>query len=307
MPRECRVPTFLVLAHEHPQHLARLAGRLQPHPTIVHLSAKVEQTPFEEATAGLPHVEFVAPGQRVAVNWGGPSLARAMRNGLSTALTVTPADDHIVALSGTDYPLRPIDRLLAHLRDSPFRQHLTYFEIATADARQRSFIEVRHYRDVTLFAHARRGSVQGKANEATRRALSQLMRWRAPEPCPHGLRPMRGSQWCALTGACVADVLDTWTPAVDRWLARMFAPDEVVLPTLVAAGPHAAENEAHGPIPWPGGVSATANLHLLDPSLDKYFTLDDLPVVEASDRFFLRKVAPGRSDSLLDHLDRRVS
>ena len=53
--------------------------------------------------------------------------------------------------------------------------------------------------------------------------------------------------------------------------------------------------------------SAVASIHLIDDSLNKFYTLKDLEVVEASDKWFVRKVAPPGSDTLLDWLDEHRS
>jgi hypothetical protein len=122
------------------------------------------------------------------------------------------------------------------------------------------------------------------------------------------MRPMRGSLWTALTARCVTELLERHTPAYERWMARTFCPDEVYLHTLIEASAFRGETTNGGPMPYPGRrASLVANLHLIDDSLDKFFTIDDLAVVEASDRWFLRKVQPPESNSLLDRLDERAA
>lgn len=298
------MPTFVVVAHDHPTQLARLVDRLTPFPVIIHISARVDQRPFERAVGHLPNAAFLPLAQRVRVNWAGLSFVHALQHLLRAALARTDPDDHIVVLSGTDYPLAPVEEFAQYLVDAPFRQHIRYFDVGLSDAHHRRFVDRRHYRDVSVFPTAARGSTPAKLNEATRRGLSQAMRWYPPQPCPTGMRPMHGSTWCALTAGCVRDVLERSTPALDRWMARTFCPDEMYLHTLVQASPHAASTPHGGPIAYPGrGASALANFHLIDDSLNKFFTINDLPAIEASTKWFVRKVAPPGSDALLDHLD----
>lgn len=301
------MPTFVVIAHEFPAQLARLAGRLEPHPMIVHVNARFDQAPFEEAVAGRSNVTFLPASQRIGVNWAGMTIVHAMRNLFRAALRVTAPHDHIVLLSGVDYPLRPIEEFVEWLRDAPFRQHIRFFDAARSDDHQRSLPFRRHYRDVAPFPRAPRGSMRANANEVVKRTLSLAMRWRPPPACPADITPMRGWLWCALTAECVADVLDHTTDPLDRWLSRVFSPDEVYLPSVVAATRHGADSELGGTMPYPGrSPSRFASIHLIDDSLDKWFTIADLPVVERSDKWFIRKVAPPVSDSLLDELDRRA-
>jgi hypothetical protein len=296
------------MVHQYPKQLDRLVGRLAPFPVIVHLNARVDQAPFEDAVAGRANITFLPSDQRVKVNWAGLSFVHGLQNLLRAAVECTSPDDHIVVLSGTDYPLHPIEDFAQYLRDAPFRQHIKYFDTALSDGHHRRFVERRHYRDVAPFPTARRGSLLANVNEGTKSLLSQAMRWYPPRPCPHGLRPMHGSPWSALTAGCVQDLLDLTTPAFDRWMARTFCPDEMYLHTLIEASPHAASTTYGGPIAYPGlSPSSMANIHLIDDSLDKFYTLKDLPQIDGSAKWFVRKVAPPGSDDLLDRLDDRVS
>jgi hypothetical protein len=300
------VPTFVVIAHEHPQQVARLAARLRPFPVFVHINARVDQVPFERATQHLPTVSFLPREQRVAVNWASVTIVQAVRNLLRAATATTAPDDHIVILSGADYPLHPVEEFAQFLRDAPCRQHLRYFDVASSDDHQRSFTDRRHYRDLVPFPNARRGSLLANGNEATKRAAAWAMRWRRPLPCPDGLRPMRGSLWTALTAECTSALLDLTTPAYERWMATTFCPDELYLHTLIESTPFRHETPDGGPMPYPGPqATAVANLHLIDDSLNKFFTIADRDAVERSDKWFVRKVAPPASDALLDLLDAR--
>jgi Core-2/I-Branching enzyme len=302
------VPTFVVLAHQHPQHLARLAARLHPYPVIVHVNARVDQRPFERAVEHLETVSFLPHDKRRKTNWAGFSLVLAVQNLLREAVMRTDPDDHIVVLSGSDYPIRPVTDFANHLRDAPFRQHIRYFEVEHSDDHHRRFIQRRHYRDFVVFPNARRGSTLANCNEVVKRSLSQAMRWHRPEPCPAGLRPMRGSLWVALTGRCVDDVLRSTTPEVDRYFSRVFCPDESYLHTMVAASTHHFDTPSVGAEPYPGRLpTKMANFHLIDDTLDKFYTtIDDLAAINASDKWFVRKVAPPQSDTLLDSIDARL-
>jgi hypothetical protein len=70
---------FLILAHEHPQHLARLAASLEaPWSDIyVHINRSVDGAPFARATAAQ-RVTFVPDALRCTVHWSGFSLLEAM-------------------------------------------------------------------------------------------------------------------------------------------------------------------------------------------------------------------------------------
>ena len=91
-------------------------------------------------------------------------------------------------------------------------------------------------------------------------------------------------------------------------MSLTFCPDEQYLHTLLEASPFSAETEAGGPVPYPGRRwSVLGSIHLIDDSLDKFFTLADRPLIEQSDQWFVRKVAPAPSGTLLDWLDTRAA
>jgi len=52
------------------------------------------------------------------------------------------------------------------------------------------------------------------------------------------------------------------------------------------------------------GVWDAANLHLIDPSLSRWFEAADYEEIVASDRWFVRKVGSGISGDLCDRLDK---
>src|ERR1035438_6268489 len=103
---------FLVLAHQHPQMLARLLKRLE-HPeaiAVVHIDRRIDLKPFLAALGNRAH--FLDDQARVAVHWCGFSMVSAILNLIRTALTLMPHAERLVRLSGVDYPLLPIGELM---------------------------------------------------------------------------------------------------------------------------------------------------------------------------------------------------
>lgn len=298
------MPTFAVLAHTQPLLLRRLADRLRPHPVFVHLDRKAERRPFERALSGTSTVTLLPDSARVDVHWAGFSMVRAMTAVAEAAAEQTPDDDYVVTCSGADYPLRPVAELTAFLDGSGGLQHIRYFDIENSVPHYRRQVERRHYRDASV-VRSLRGTRTDRVNNAVRRGLSAAT---APLPGrrpPDGLKVAFGSTWFALTAACLRDVLDRRTPAIDRYFARSFSPDEKYFHSLVASSPFHTRTPAGGFEPFTGvGTYRLANLHHIDPSLDKWFTQDDWPQLEPSPAWFFRKVRLPASLDLLDHIDR---
>ena len=60
------MPTFVVIAHQHPEQVARLIRRLQPYPVIVHVSARVGGAPVRRGgdRPGQRHVPARRPARQ---------------------------------------------------------------------------------------------------------------------------------------------------------------------------------------------------------------------------------------------------
>ncbi len=301
------IPTFLILCYDQPEVLQRLVAHLAPYPVIVHVDAKSDVATFRDALASMDHVEILRNDERVMVRWGGFSMVRAMRHLADRGLRITPLDDHLVFLSGADYPLRPIREFVDHLRNAPYRQHIRSFDAATADALRYKHVHQRHFMDVVVFPRAQRRTLPSIFNSAAKRGLNRslgLLPFRSP---PNAMRPAFGSQWFAVTAECMAALRAMHSVELDRWFKRVFAPDEKYFHTLVAATRHHADTVT-GTFESFDEYRRTllANFHLLDLSLTKWYTVEDWDVVEQSPMFFLRKVRLPESATLLDRLDERI-
>jgi hypothetical protein len=86
-----------------------------------------------------------------------------------------------------------------------------------------------------------------------------------------------------------------------RYYQTSFASDEQFFHTILANSPFASAAQE---IPFEGrGTYRCANLHLIDPTLSKWFDESDFERVTESGQYFVRKVRSGLSDGLLDRLD----
>ena len=278
---------YLILAHDAPAHLGRLARRLaSPHARLfVHVDAKAEVAPFDSALAGVPGAERL--GARVRCEWGGFSLVRATLALLAAARASGPFARYAL-LSGADYVLRPAAEIEATLLGST-DEFVALERRLTDPAHARRFGWVRrfHVHDTPLYP-------------ALVKAGYLLPRRRYPA----GLVPWQGSQWWALTAGAAHHVLDFLDARPDvlgfhRWT---HAPDEVLIQSVLAASPYADRTLSLAP-----GPPVVFGAHYVDWRVPgrspRVLTLDDLPALRASAALFGRKVRPGASAALLDALD----
>ena len=102
----------VVLAHGDPVHLRRLVAALDDVPVFLHCDAKTPEPVFRCMTQGLPARVTVCP--RIPTNLSSWSLVEAELLALRAALAQTSAE-HIMVLSGSDYPLASMHELSAEL------------------------------------------------------------------------------------------------------------------------------------------------------------------------------------------------
>jgi hypothetical protein len=143
---------FLIYTFREPELLARTIRRLAPHQVVVHVDEKVDQAPFVAALAAedAGRVDFLS--DRVRVNWGGYSQVVAIRRLVQAGIARARPDEHLVLLSGQDYPIRPVAELDGMLRASGGRQFLRYFEVAGSEEKYTAQVDRRYHRDLAFLS-----------------------------------------------------------------------------------------------------------------------------------------------------------
>lgn len=293
-------PIFLVYTFQDPAHLRELVAALAPSRVFVHVDAKADVTAFSEAVRDRDNVTFT---DRVQVNWGGYSQVRAIRILVKEALRAADDDDYLVMLSGSDYPLRPLAELTAHLQAHQGRQYLRAFEISKSEEKYFWQIDRTHHRDIAFLSRRTGTKAMRKLRNAIIRLLDgPLSRKRLP-PVPGGLTIGHGGTHFAVTAECMRAMEAKVTPEVERYFASVFCPEEKFYQSLImstrfsGATPAGGFEEYVGPGNW-----RYSNLHLIDPTLVRVFKLADWPEVRGSDRFFIRKIVSGESDGLREKI-----
>ena len=290
------MPVFAVLAHTEPGLFARLVERLAPYPVVVHVDARSRGADF----TGVPRTAYVR--ERVAVRWGGFSVVRAMLALYRTALEFAQPSDHIVLLSGQCYPARPVAEFAEHLATAPFRQHCRTAPLLDGAAAQGRVLKRWCFDALPI------GPGPAYLPRALlRRAISELTPRRRPSVFGDVV-PVSGSQWTALTADCVADLLGkAEDPRWEDLFRTTLAPDEMFFHTLLWNSGWRCEVEDPELRPRAGRITSDlTNFHYVDRMLKGTRTLADLPAIEASRMYFVRKVASQQSAELLVALDGRT-
>ena len=295
------VPAFLILAHADPRQFGRLVRRLDGYGDIyVHVDRRADISSFM-AAIGDAKVNFIE--DRVRISWGGISMVEAENRLLSAASKSSRHHTHVVFLSGACYPIKPLQSLLDRLDAFPRAEHIRLFDLSFAPnglerVTRRWHWEPYYHGELRAFRFL---------DKCARRSLDML---RLPNRWDGNFHPCFGSQWSALTIECAEHIRSYLRehPAYHEANQHVFAPDESYYHSIIASSPFAAS--AGGIIqhfPFSGGTDEFSSTHLIHPSLQKWYTLEDIKEIKASDKFFVRKIRSSDGSSLVDYLDSDAS
>jgi hypothetical protein len=283
---------YLILCHTDPQQLGRLIDALDTDADFfIHVDAKAPADQFRAATKSQ-NAHFII--ERVKVYWGGFSIVQATLNLMLAASSRAPYDRYVL-LNGLDYPIKPTSTILAELRSHPDREFIRFFDIRHADP---SYVDnaVRyHFLDAPRFLVNR----YYDARPALQKTLARVRR-RLPGGYIHAFGHM---QW-ALSDGCVRWILerDAMDSRLREFYKYSFAPDERYIHTIVANSPYC--ERAGGVEPYGDfGTFRMANLHHIDPSLNKTFTESDFDELANSQKFFVKKITTEKSLKLITLVD----
>src|SRR5581483_6780525 len=214
-PMRSRV-VYVVLAHKHPGQVARLVRRLATDRArfLVHLDRRAGGAAERElrgALAGVPRVRFL---RRRRCYWGGFGMVAATLDALETLARGDEPFDHVLLLSGQDYPLRPAEEIERFLGANLGRSFMTASPLDEAwpgTGRQR--VERWHLVS-SLVLHVR-------------------LPWR--RRVPRGLTPWGGGAWICLSRPAAEHVHELVRAhrGVVRFFRHALHPDELLFQTIL--------------------------------------------------------------------------
>lgn len=218
---------YLILAHADPASLRQLIEVLQSDErsrVYLHFDRKAE---LPDWCAEFPSGQAPVLVPRLAVNWAGYSMVRAMSNLMYAALE-DPQVNMLVFLSGSSFPLRP----MKEINDTLSRRDTGSFALwktvhgrgARATRRERNAVDKFHFMDVAAL-NPWRGKLRRQLWKLAR-GINSLLPYARSKP---GLI-VKGSQWFHATRS-EAEILLDERDGLSKRLRRSFAPDEMLFQT----------------------------------------------------------------------------
>lgn len=293
---------IVVLAHDRPEQLALLLSALR-HPQVrlyLHVDRRSDLSPIATALADadMREVELLP---RHATAWGSVELVDAALEGLVRG--VGDGCDYFTLISGQDFPLRPIEEILAFFERVGSRSYLEHFPLPTARWRFEGRERTDFYTYTVLGRRETcipRGEDTGFFNWKGR-LLNEMLRVRSVlKPArrfPPYARPFGGSQWWNLSRPAAERVLAFIDehPDYRRYHTHTLAPDEVFFQSILLGTDFAAEHEI---------VNDTLRfMHWPDKeSHPRVLTIDDLSAMRESEALFGRKFDAAVDEAVLARL-----
>ena len=306
---------YLILAYNDPKHLYRLVSRLNDRADFyIHIDKKSNIEPFKKIVKDFPNVILIE--NRVKVYWGGFSIVQAELNLIEAALNKKEPYFRYVLLSGADYPIKTTKEIYHFFEKS---QDVEFIRAINLDKLENKELFGLHIDLWQKHDYPWINRSTTKTFKLFRAAVNRILRnFKLPKSIRHHKFDLyHGSQWWALTDNCLRELMATYHTNEKDYLNFKigFASDEKFFHTLFFNSSYASKNQVNGPDKPMGAKDRTetslqtsllANVHIIDKSMTKWFTYEDLNEIKTSDKLFLRKVSTEKSEKLLDAIDQQI-
>jgi Core-2/I-Branching enzyme len=276
---------YLILCHKNPRQVIRLIERLREDDTVfvIHVDKRSNEevyTELREYASKTSHVYFA---ERHRCYWGNFGIVRATISCIQAAIRLDLPFDYAFLLSGQDYPIKANAEIRSFLSRHQGAEFIESFRLETPNR----WSNTGGY-----------GQAMNRIQYWTVYVRSHCFQIRLKRRFPRGWTPYGGSQWWCLSKDCISYLGEAVrkNKSIVRYFKWVFVPDESFFQTLLSNSPF------HKKI-------ISADLRYVDwinpnPNYPRTLELVDLAKLKAASKIFARKVEKGRSDGLLDQLDR---
>lgn len=289
---------YLILAHSDATHLGALVKSISTCADVyIHLDAKANLSEF----ASTCPASAIFIEERVDVAWAGMSMIDALLNLIRAALPFSERYTHFVFITGSDYPIKPEKQISDIFTSAPEREFIKYIDMRDSPEHYLKLITRKQFLEPFIKTHNRPLIFTDKLIRKTLRALGIPNKWN------NDMIPYFGHTWCALTPSCCEYILNFHTN--NPWFYEVnkhtFSPDEHYFHTIVGNSPF--NENADGLQTYEGrGLWRLVNFHLICPSLQKWFSLNDWEEISKSDKLFVRKVNSNTGKELVKKINTEI-
>ena len=292
---------FLISAHNDPKHLARLIKSLpEESDKYVHIDKKAEICNFEQVK-DLPHVWIL--DVRIDVMWGSFLQVAFQKALMEAALSSGEDYDYLITLSGLDYPLKSNSQMMDFFEQGRGKEFIQGMCMTDAGIDTKLYQEYRFLNNHPW----RYGTLKSKFRVSLR-MITYALGFRKPlrirfDGMVYDL--YKGSDWWAISSGLARYMLAFYQehPAFVDYFKNSFSPNETIWQTIAFHSPYADRCIlTKGPV---DGLEQLTPLTYIEYGEEiKVFTEEDFGTLMDSGKLFFRKVMTGKSDKLMDMIDK---
>lgn len=269
---------YVISAYKNLGQVARLTRRLLTESSVVlvHVDRKTDSRAYRELVSDVGALPAVTLLDRHTCHWGGFGHVRATLKGIDALVRSGILFDHLVLLTGQDYPIKPIPEIEGFFADNRGRSFMGHSPLPSPHWSPRGGLDRIEYRHV--------------------RFRDLHIRLPGRRDFPAGLQPHGGGAYWCLSRECIELVHRFVEDRGDvlRFFERVDIPDEIFFQTVVMSSELA-------------GSVTDDNLRYIDWSRGPrpaVLGLPDLPALRSSTKLFARKFDVTMDPAVLDAVDR---
>jgi hypothetical protein len=295
---------YLIFAHTAPNQLARLMKRLccPDNKLYIFVDSKADISEFMAATADMPSENVIWLPNRKPISWGDFSLVAAYLSSFEEILQQDPEPDFIITISGQDYPIasnETINNWLSQHRN----QSIIEYTLVKEDAPnilyrlESYFLLVKRHHSI-IYPHP-------NPNTPRRKLFNTILRLSGLFPLPRR-KPLPeyffGTNWMQLKPVAAKYLVDfaRANPALVKFFRFCHGSDELFCQTILLNAPESDRGEIYNKrltyMQWDRG----------DDSYSVPISIDEIPAMLSSGRFFARKFDESQGYEIYDQIDQQL-
>lgn len=282
---------YIILAHKQPEQLYRLVEKLDDNEStfFIHIDKNRSIDNFNNLLGFQDKVQFV---KREASIWGGIGIVMAILNAFQAIKGFKKKIEHIVLLSGQDYPIKSNEYINNFLKTSPHSVFIEYW----------SMPNYKVWKDhggmgrITKYYFGRKDSQKYLAKTVNFIAIIFPFLKRR---LPYKLKPFCGWMWWSMDRYSMNYILKFLEdhPKYLQYHQHTFIPDEFFFQTILLN----AKDERL--------LSSITNNNMRfvqwkdEKAHPQTLRINDFQQLLASDALFARKIDPEKDEEIIDAID----
>ena len=299
---------YLISVHKDHIQLGRMIKALYDGENtyfFIHVDAKCNQNDFESAIPLYCKSNVQFTPNRYWIQWGGFNQVRYQQELSKSCISSNIPFDRIFLLTGQDYPLMSNEEINKILCENPNKEYVIGLNISKIDNPpkiKKKFVLFHFFRDLKTSY-----KIKKTFSGVSRILMSALPIRKKAYLVIDDIKwyVYQSSAMMCITSNLAHYILEKLSDKrIINYFKYSFAPDEMVLPTILFNSPFRDHCSLYKKDIYDGLKSLSAITYFNYGKEIQTFTLKNYDELKHSKKMFARKFATGISDSLMDKLDK---